>query len=549
MPRSEDHKAVDYIVIGAGSAGCAVANRLSARPDVSVLLLEAGGADDHLYLRMPLAFLRAMFLPGLTWSYLSEPEPQMNGRQIWLPRGRVLGGTSSINGMFYMRGHSKDFDGWRDRGCPGWGYEDVLPYFKRMETSWRGASPYHGDQGPLHVRAIDTAKLLHEPLMQSAAAAGYSISEDLHAEVQEGFARGEVTIDPRGRRASTSRAYLHPIAARKNLTIMTRALTHRILIEAHRAVGVEYEQAGGMHRVRAEREVILCAGTYNSPQLLMLSGIGPAEELKSHGIEPQLDLPGVGQNLSEHPRVPVELEASAPITFLNQLRLDRVVLSTLRWALFGTGPFATQLNSCNVVIRTLATLDQPDVQLMCNPVRMDAKIWVPGMGPRQDHRITADVVVLHPASRGHVRLRSADPHDPPRITLNLFTEGADVDTAIRGVDAARAIYHTPPQSRITGRELRPGPAVNTREEFLSYIRANGGVTQHPVGTCAMGVGPMAVLDEQLRVRGIEGLRVADASVMPTVPGGNTNAATIMVGEKASDLILTEASAAQRGAPD
>lgn len=536
MPHTGDPQAVDYLIIGAGSAGCVLAHRLSERP-VSVRLLEAGGPDDHLYLRMPLAFLRAMFLPQVTWSYLSEPEPQLNGRQIWLPRGRVLGGTSSINGMFYMRGHSKDFDGWRDLGCPGWGYEDVLPYFRRMETSWRGASRYHGDRGPLPVRAIDTAKLLHEPLMQSAAAAGYATSEDLAGEHQEGFARGEVTIDPRGRRASTARAYLHPIAHRPNLTVTTRALTHRILIEKGRAVGVEYERDGQLQRVRALREVILCAGTYNSPQLLMLSGIGPASELESHGIRPVLDLPGVGANLSEHPRVPVELEATAPVTFLNELRLDRVIVSVLRWSLFGTGPFATQLNSCNIVIRTLASLEQPDVQLMSNPVRMDARIWVPGLSRRQEHRMTADVVVLHPGSRGRVSLRSGDPHDPPRITLNLFTDPADIDTAMRGLTAARAIYRTPPQAHITGREIRPGAGVNTRDELLAYIRANGGVTQHPVGTCAMGAGRQAVVDERLRVRGIEGLRIADASIMPTVPGGNTNAAAIMIGEKASDLIV------------
>jgi choline dehydrogenase len=373
--------------------------------------------------------------------------------------------------------------------------------------------------------------------MQAATAAGYSTSEDLHGEREEGFARGEVTIDPRGRRASSSRAYLHPIADRQNLTVTTRALVHRILIEKGRAVGVEYERAGRLHRVRAEREVILCAGSYNSPQLLLLSGVGPAQELERHGIRPVLDLPGVGQNLSEHARVPVEFEASAPVTFLNELRLDRVIGSVLRWGLFGTGPFATQLNSCNIVIRTSKGLEQPDVQLMCNPVRMDARIWFPGISKRQEHRITADAVVLHPASRGHVTLKSADPHHPPRIVLNLFAEAADIDTAIRGVAAARAIYRTPPQALITGRELRPGPGVNTREEFVSYIRANGGVTQHPVGTCAMGVGREAVVDERLRVRGIDGLRVADASIMPTVPGGNTNAATIMVGEKASDLIL------------
>jgi choline dehydrogenase len=532
-------KAVDYVVIGAGSAGCVVANRLSADPGRSVLLLEAGGADDHVLLRMPLAFLKAMFQPRFTWNYRSEPEPHLNGRTLWLPRGKVLGGTSSINGLFYMRGHSSDFDAWRDLGCEGWGYRDVLPYFKRMETSWRGASEYHGDSGPLSVVPIDTSRLLHEPLMLSAAAAGFQVTQDLHGEREEGFARGEITVDRKGRRASTSRAYLYPVIGRRNLSVETQALTNKVRIENGRAIGVEYLRQGQLQRVFAQKEVILCAGAYNSPQLLLLSGIGPADDLRKLGIEPLVDLPGVGGNLSEHTRAPVEFEARQPVTFLNELRLDRAVLSVARWALFGSGPFATQINSCNVVVRTSQESTRPDVQLMCNPVRMDAKLWFPGIGKRQEHRITSDVVLLHPRSRGRVSLRSADPRDPPRIQLNVLSDQSDIETLIRGIAVARSIYATAPQSALTGREIRPGAEMASKSQLESYLRESVGVTQHPVGTCAMGVGPDAVVDPKLRVRGVEGLRVADASIMPTVPGGNTNAACIMIGEKASDLIAAD----------
>jgi choline dehydrogenase len=526
----------DYIVVGAGSAGCVLASRLSEDRERSVLLLEAGGRDDNYLLRMPLGFLRAMMNPKYSWGYFSEPERQLRGRKVPLPRGRVLGGSGTINGMFYMRGHSLDFETWRRMGCEGWGYADVLPYFKRMETSWRGAGRFHGGSGPLHVCAIDTRRLLHEPLFQTAAPAGFNTTDDIHGDIEQGFSRGEVTIDPRGRRASTARAYLHPVLSRKNLTVRLDALVTKVLIERGRAVGVEYRHGDKLHRVRANAEVILAGGTYNSPQTLLLSGIGPADDLRKLGIAPVVDLPGVGRNLSEHPHIPVEFEARVPVTFLNELRFDRVVRSVMQWALFGRGAFATQINSCNIIICTRPDLAQPDVQLMCNPVRMDAKLWFPIVTPRQAHRITADVVVLHQRSRGWLTLRSSNPLDAPRVYLNLFADPADFETARRGIWAARKIYSTLPQARIAGAEIRPGAQLTTDAELEAYVRDTAQVTQHPVGTCTMGVGSDAVVDPQLRVRGVEGLRVADASIMPTVPGGNTNAAVIMVAEKASDHI-------------
>jgi choline dehydrogenase len=526
----------DYVVVGAGSAGCVLASRLSEDKDRTVALLEAGGRDSHFLLRMPLGFLRAMLQPRFSWGYMSEPEPHLNGRRAFLPRGRVLGGSGSINGMFYMRGHSLDFETWRKMGCEGWGYADVLPYFKRMETSWRGAGKYHGGSGPMNVCPIDTTRLLHEPLVETAVPAGFNVTDDIHGDVEQGFARGEVTIDRRGRRGSTSGAYLRPALSRPNLTLTLHALATRVLVERGRAVGVEYSHEGQLRQVRANREVILAGGSYNSPQLLMLSGIGPANELRALGITPVLDLPGVGRNLSEHPHIPVEFEASVKETFLNELRFDRAALSVMQWALFGTGAFATQINSCNVVIRTRPDLPQPDVQLMCNPVSMSAHLWFPFLTARPQHRLTADVVVLHQSSRGRVVLRSADPKDAPRVFLNIFAEPSDLAIARRGIETARRIYATQPQASLVGRALRPQAQLKSDAELDGYIRETAGVTQHPVGTCSMGKGSDAVVDPELRVRGIQGLRVADASIMPTVPGGNTNAATIMVAEKASDLI-------------
>jgi len=527
----------DYIIVGAGSAGCVLANRLSADPANRVLLLEAGGHHRHFLLTMPLGFMRALRNPRFTWQYMSEPEPHLEGRRIPIPRGRVLGGSSSINGLFFMRGHSSDFDHWRQLGCEGWGFADVLPYFRKMETSWRGAGPWHGGDGPLTIMPVDTERLLHHPLMGTAEAAGFSRTDDLHAEQEEGFARGELTIDKQGRRASTARAYLEPALAWPNLTVVTEALAHRVVIEGGRAVGVDYEHAGARVVARAAREVILSGGSYNSPQLLMLSGIGPADDLHALGIELVLDLPGVGRNLSEHPRVPVHFTLKQPVSFLNELRADRVVKSVLQWKLSGTGAFASQVNSCNIVIRTRSDLEQPDIQLWSNPVRMDAEIWFPLIRKRQQDRITADVILLHPQSRGWMTLRSADPRDPPAITLNNFSESADLRTARDGIRIARRIYRTPPQSDLTGEEILPGEALQSDAELDAHIRRTAQVTQHPVGTCSMGHGSMAVVDPQLRVHGIIGLRVVDASIMPTVPGGNTNGPTIMIAEKAADMIL------------
>jgi choline dehydrogenase len=411
-----------------------------------------------------------------------------------------------------------------------------LPYYKKLESSWRGAVPYHGDAGPLPVAPNATTKLLHEPLMATAAAAGYWTSDDIHGRLEEGFARTEITVDRRGRRANAVRAYLEPVRGRPNLEIAQGALTTRVLIEQGRAIGIELLRGSERKQIRADREVILCGGTYNSAQLLMLSGFGDADELRRHGIRVRADLPGVGANLSEHVRAGLQFATREPVSFLRELRADRLAFSLLRWMLFGTGPLNAQVSSCNIVIRTDDRLTRPDVQIMCNPIRMDARVWWPLLGRRQQHIVTAEAVLLHPQSRGRVRLRSADPTAKPRIQLNLLAEPEDLATVRRGLRAARRIYGTRPQADLIERELTPGPDVTSDAELDAHIRATARHTEHPVGTCSMAPGPGRVVDAQLRVQGVDGLRVVDASIMPTVPGGNTYGAVLMIAERAADLI-------------
>lgn len=527
----------DYIVVGAGSSGCVVAARLSEDPANRVLLIEAGGRDRHPYLKMPVAFLMAMMNPKFNWGYMSEPEPALNGRRLPLPRGRVLGGSSSINGMFYMRGHPNDYEEWRQMGATGWGYADVLPYFKRAETSWRGESKYHGGSGPLHVAPIATDNLFHEELMDGGRAAGYPISDDLSGEQTEGFARGEATIDPKGRRSSAATAYLKPALKRPNLSVITDTLVERVSFVGKRASGVVIRRGGKVEAIKARREVILSAGTFNSPHLLMLSGIGPADQLTQQGISVLHDNRAVGQNMSEHASITMEWDAVGQISFVNQLRVDRLARSAMRWALTGRGPMASQIASANVAIRTDPSLDRPDIQFMASPITLQAKPWIPGFSEDQPHVFWAGIVLLHPSSRGFVRLVSPDPTVLPAIHPNLLTNENDFAPMRRGIRAARKIYRSGKQAAITGAERLPGEQIQSDADLDAYIRDFAYLAQHPVGTCSMGSGPDAVVDPQLRVIGVEGLRVVDCSIMPTVPGANTNAPAIMVGEKAADLIL------------
>jgi choline dehydrogenase len=525
----------DYIIVGAGSAGCVLANRLTANPDVTVLVLEAGGKDNSIFMKMPLAWRQIWRGPRFNWNYTTEPERFLDGRQVALPRGKVLGGSSSINGMLYVRGHPRDYDLWRQAGCDGWSYADVLPYFKRAEGSWRGEGEYHGGAGPLGVSATDVSNLGFDLIRDTAKAAGIPMTDDFSGGQPEGFGIVDLTIKD-GVRCSAAKAYLHPALTRSNLTLKIMALTQRVLIEQGRATGVSYLSDGVQTIAHAKREVILCGGSYNSPQLLLLSGIGPTDEIAEHGITPVHELPGVGKNLSEHIVFHVQFALKEPVTFLSRLRADKVAMSVLQWAMFRTGDFATQALTALAFLRSRTDLERPDIQLFFNSTRMDAKVWFPGITSPQRHMLEGYPSLNYPESRGEVRLRSADPNDAPRIWLNSLATEQDRATARECIRLVRRIYNTPPLGDLIESETSPGVDVVSDADIDAFTRRTAEVGHHPVGTCAMGAGEMAVVDPQLRVRGLTGLRVVDASIMPTVPGGNTNGPTIMIAERAADLI-------------
>ncbi|MEE2970713.1 MAG: choline dehydrogenase [Pseudomonadota bacterium] len=525
----------DYIIVGAGSAGCVLANRLSEESDVSVLLLEAGGRDNHPGIHIPLAMRSIFDRPAINWGYRSEPEPHCHGRRIAIPRGKVLGGTSSINAMIYARGHPLDYDQWRQTGLSGWGYADVLPYFKRSEHNWRGESERHGGSGPLKVTPSSLSGPIYDLFSSAAEKAGFPRSGDYNGAEPEGIARADLTIGD-GRRFSTARAFLRPAMTRPNLTIATRSPATRVVIEGGRATGVEYRSGGQLVTAHAAREVVLSGGTYNSPQLMMLSGIGPADEIQAHGIAPVLDRPGVGANLQEHVNTFATFDCTEPISFQREMRFDRLTWSVMRWALFRTGPAAVFPTQSVSFIRTQPNSERPDIELLLSPISPDAHLWFPGIRKPVGHRFSTRIAVLHPRSVGRVTLRSSDPADAPRIFWNLLDDPADLTVLRDGLKAVRDIVSWEPLASVNGGEIRPGPEVSTDAEIEDFLRRNCETAHHPAGTCRMGADDDSVVDGELRVRGIDGLRVADCSVMPNVVGANTNAPTIMIAEKAADMI-------------
>ena len=529
----------DYVIVGAGAGGCVLAARLTEEPGVKVLLLEAGGKDNSLYMHMPLGWRQIWRGPKHNWNYASEPEPYIENRVISAPRGRTLGGSTSINGMLYLRGHPRDYDQWRQLGNDGWSYAETLPYFKKSEGSWRGEGKYHGGSGPLGVSPIDVKGLHFDAFIASAKAAGFPVTSDINGDHPEGFTPVDIMVK-NGRRSSASTAFLRPALARPNLTVKTGALTHRVVMEKGKAVGVEYASGGGVHTVRADREVILAGGSYNSPQTLLLSGIGPADELKAAGVKPLVDLKGVGKNLQEHIYSFVQFATKGPVTFMKELRWDKLAVATLRWMAFNDGPMANQPLTALGFIKSRPDLDRPDLEIFCNPVRLDADIWFPLIKPPLPHAFEACPSLLYPESRGEVTLRSTDPADKPRILFNFLQAESDRLAMRAGVKLIREMYSQGPLGEMIDKEIKPGPGVVTDDEIDAYLRKSMELDHHPVGTCAMGINDEAVVDPQLRVSGVEGLRVVDASVMPVTIGGHTTAPTIMIAEKAADMILGRA---------
>ena len=527
-------KTYDYIIVGAGSAGCVLANRLTEDDGAQVLLLEAGGRDWHPYIHIPLGMGKLHERRMFDWGFVTEPEPGLNGRSIEASRGKVLGGSSSINVMAYTRGHPGDFDRWAQKGATGWSYADVLPYFKRSETFAGGANAWRGGTGPLGTEFAKTTDPLYPAWIEAAKAAGIQNTPDYNAASQEGFGRSQYTIR-NGRRSSAATAFLKPAMRRPNLTVETRALVTRVILRGTTATGVAYVKGGQMLRVGAAREVIVSGGAFSTPQILMLSGIGPAAHLREVGIEPTIDLP-VGRNLQDHLAVFLSFARSGPGPFHRQMRFDRMAAAMMQAWLFGTGPGTVVPGGLHAFIKTRPEIAVPDIEFMFRGVATDVRLWVPLIRPPRPDGFAIRPALLHPDSRGEILLRSKDARDPMRIVYNFFSAPNDLPKLREGFRLARHIAYQQPLDRFRGAETAPGPSCETDGEIDAYIRKTAITAHHPAATCPMGLGPDAVLDPQMQVRGVERLRVVDASAMPDLVSAHLNAAVLMMAEKAADMI-------------
>ena len=528
----------DYIIIGAGSAGCVLANRLSEDSKTRVLLLEAGGKDKSILVKMPAGVGALLGTQNdHNWGFWTEPEPHLDNRKLWWPRGKGWGGSSSINGMVYIRGHARDYDQWRQMGLAGWGYADVLPYFKRSEALEGGGDDYHGGEGPLHVSKASSPNPIYRQFVAAGAQAGHKLTPDFNGAQQEGFGPYQMTIRD-GRRWSAATAYLHPALKRPNLKAETGARTTRIVIENGRATGVEYVQDGQRRIAHTEGEVLLCAGAVQSPHILQLSGVGDATALKAAGVTPVRDLPGVGANLQDHLDMVLSWETPAVRTAYSANKGLNKLVTGLNYLLFGQGPGRQNFLEAGAFLKSRPDLDRPDLQLHCVLAIMKNH----GKDGAEKDGFSIHVCQLRPESRGSVGLRSADPMDDPAIFPNYLAAEEDRRALREGVKIVREVAARPALGSLHAGEYAPGASVSTDDEIDAWIRREAETIYHPVGTCKMGAAddPAAVVDASLTVRGVAGLRVVDASVMPTLVGGNTNAPTIMIAEKAADMILGRA---------
>jgi choline dehydrogenase len=535
-PARDETAEFDYVIVGAGSAGCVLANRLSADGKNSVLLLEAGPRDTNLWIHVPLGYGRLFKEKTVNWMYQTEPEPGLDGRSVFQPRGKVLGGSSSINGLLYIRGQQEDYDRWRQHGNHGWGFDDVLPYFKKAEDQQRGADDFHGAGGPLPVSDLGHPDPVSAAFIAAAAETGLPVNRDFNGASQEGAGFFQTTTR-HGRRASAAVAYLRPAKGRHNLHVETSALAQRILFDGRRAEAVEYRQAGALKTARARKEILVSGGAFNSPQLLQLSGVGPAELLRKHGIGVVLDAPGVGHDLQDHMQVRMVMRCSQRIT-LNDIvnHPVRKLLMGLRYAAFRTGPLTIAAGTSGAFLKTDPRLATPDIQVHFLPFSTDKM----GEKLHSFSGFSASVCQLRPESRGSLRIRSADPAAPPEIRINYLSTETDRTANVEGLKILRKILQAPALGPYVAEEVDPGAKVVSDEALLSYCRARGSTIYHPTSTCRMGNDRLAVVDQRLRLRGVEGLRVVDASVMPDLVSGNTNAVVIMIAEKASEMILADA---------